>query len=86
MKEDITQVLEEENKVLTEDFTEKEVREAIFQIKHNKALGPDGFPVKFYQIFWSLKKDDLMAMFRDFHKGDLDLYSLNFGVITLIPK
>ena len=27
-----------------------------------------------------------MAIFRDFHKGKFDLFSLNFGVITLLPK
>ena len=86
VKDDITQVLEEENRMLTEEFTEKEVRDAIFQMKHNKAPGPDGFPAEFYQVFWSLIKNDLMAMFRDFHKGELNLFSLNFGVITLLPK
>jgi hypothetical protein len=64
----------------------KEVREAIFQMKHNKAPGPDGFPAEFFQVFWSLIKDDLMAMFRDFHAGDLPLFCLNFGIITLITK
>lgn len=77
---DIPQVTREENEVLTKEFSEKEVREAIFQMKHNKA------PVEFYQVFWSLIKDDLMAMFREFHSGNLPLYSLNFGIITLIPK
>ncbi|WVZ69696.1 hypothetical protein U9M48_018443 [Paspalum notatum var. saurae] len=27
-----------------------------------------------------------MAMFYDFHKGDLSLFSLNFGILTLLPK
>jgi hypothetical protein len=31
-------------------------------------------------------KDDLLALFHDFHKDSLDLFSLNFGTITLIPK
>jgi hypothetical protein len=31
-------------------------------------------------------KDDLMAMFRDFHAGNLPLFCLNFGIITLLPK
>ena len=65
---------------------EKEVREAIFQMKYNKAPGPDGFPAEFYQVFWSIIKDDLIAMFRDFHNEDLRLFSLNFGIVTLIPK
>jgi hypothetical protein len=55
-------------------------------MKHNKALGPDGFPAEFYQVFWSLIKDDLMAMFRDFHSGNLPLFCLNFGIIMLLPK
>jgi hypothetical protein len=48
---DIPQITEEENNLLTEMFTEKEVRDAIFQMKHNKAPGPDGFPTEFYQVF-----------------------------------
>ena len=55
-------------------------------MEHNKAPGPDGFPVEFYQVFWNLIKDDLMALFTDFYKEELNLYSLNFGIITLIPK
>jgi hypothetical protein len=86
VKEDIPQVTSVENELLVDEFSEKEVREAIFQMKHNKAPGPDGFPVEFYQIFWSLIKDDLMALFRDFHDGSLPLFSLNFGIITLLPK
>jgi hypothetical protein len=85
-KDDIPQVSGLENELLTAKFTEGEVREAIFQMKHNKAPGPDGFPAEFYQVFWSLIKDDLMAMFHDFHQGKLPLFSLNFGILTLVPK
>jgi len=55
-------------------------------MEHNKAPGPDGFPAEFFQAFWNLIKDDLMALFADFHKGQLPLYSLNFGTIILLPK
>jgi hypothetical protein len=71
---------------LTQQFTEEEIKEAIGQIEHNKAPGPDGFPVAFYQVFWELIKHDLMALFQDFHRGNLPLYSLNFGTIILLPK
>ena len=27
-----------------------------------------------------------MALFQDFHEGILPLFSLNFGIITLLPK
>jgi mannosylglycoprotein endo-beta-mannosidase len=86
MVEGIPQLTSSEREELMAEFTEKEVRDAIFQMKHNKATGPDGFPAEFFQVFWSLIKDDLMAMFRDFHSGNLPLFCLNFGVITIIPK
>jgi hypothetical protein len=62
------------------------VFEAISNMEHNKALEPDGFPVEFYQKFWAVIKDDLMAMFVQLKDGDLPLYKLNFGVITLLSK
>jgi hypothetical protein len=52
----------------------------------NKAPGPDGFPAEFYQTFWEVIKGDLMSMFNQLHSGDLQLFKLNFGVITLLPK
>jgi hypothetical protein len=46
--EDVPQVTPEENEALVAEFSEKEVRDAIFQMKHNKAPGSDGFPAEFY--------------------------------------
>jgi hypothetical protein len=37
-------------------------------------------------VFLDLVKDDLMALFREFHRGNLPLYSLNFGTIILLLK
>ena len=84
--DDIPQVSSLENAFLVAPFTEKEIRDAIFDMDHNKAPGPDGFPAEFYQQFWDVIKGDLMQMFHDLHNGDLPLFSLNFGVITLLPK
>jgi len=84
--EDIPQVSILENEFLTTNFTEDEVRTAVFQMEHNKAPGLDGFPLEFYQVFWSLIKDDLMALFTDFYDGSLPLNSLNFGTMILLPK
>jgi hypothetical protein len=43
----IPQVAQAENAILTAPFTEEEVKAAIFQMEHNKAPGPDGFPAEF---------------------------------------
>jgi hypothetical protein len=80
------QVYREENDLLVSPFMMDEVREAIFQIENNKAPDPDGFLVEFYQSYWDFVKNDLMTLFRELHRGDLPLYSLNFGMIILLPK
>ena len=67
-------------------FSEREIREAVFQMEHNKAPGPDGFPAEFFQFFWKTIKADLLQLFVEFHKRELPLHSMNFGVITLLPK
>lgn len=76
--DDIPQVSPDENSFLTTVFTENDIREAIFQMEHNKAPGPDGFPAEFYQVFWNVIKNDLLALFDAFHKGELPLFRLNF--------
>jgi hypothetical protein len=68
---DIPQITQLENELLEAEFSEKEVRKAIFQMKHIKAPDLDGFQAEFYQVFWSLINNDLMAMFRDLHNGNL---------------
>jgi hypothetical protein len=83
---DIPQISAEDNEKLTVVFTENEVKNAVFQMKHNKAPSPDDFPVEFYQIFWEIIKGDLMTLFKVFHEGKLPLFNLNFGIITLLPK
>jgi hypothetical protein len=35
--------MDEENMILVEEFIEEEVKKALFQMEHNKSLGPDGF-------------------------------------------
>jgi hypothetical protein len=48
---DISQVLDDENTIMTVPFTVDEAHEAIFHMEYNKAPGLDGFPAEFYQIF-----------------------------------
>jgi hypothetical protein len=84
--DDIPQVSDLENEILSDTFSEKYVKEAIFEIEHNKAPSPDGFLAEFYQQFWEIIKPELMALFQEFHNGTLPLHSLNFGVITLLSK
>jgi hypothetical protein len=86
LMDDIPQVSDLENEILSSAFSEKEIKEAVFLMENNKAPGPNDFPMEFYQYFWEAIKPDLMTLFNDFHDGSLPLHSLNFEIITLLPK
>jgi hypothetical protein len=83
---DMPQVSVEENNLLTAEYSEEEVRKAIFQMGHNKAPGRDDFPAEFDHIFWDTIKVDLLALFSCLHAGQLELFRLHFGEIILLPK
>ena len=85
-KEHVVLVLVLLSTILISPFTESEVRNVVFQMEHTKAPDPHGFSVEFYQVFWRVIKDDLLPLFAELHREALDLYSLNFGMITLIPN
>jgi hypothetical protein len=74
------------NNELDRDFSEEEIKAAVFGSYAEGAPGTDGFSFLFYQNFWEVIKDDLIRMFRDWNKGELDLFRLNFSLLTLIPK
>jgi hypothetical protein len=79
--------LDEEDKVILEEpFTEKEVACDIGGMKSESAPGPNGFTVTFFKRIWDHIKQEIMGMVRDFNEARLDLQSLNYGVITLVPK
>lgn len=84
--DDIPQVCDEENSLLTAPYSEEEVIKAVFLMEHNKAPGPDGFPSEFYQNFWEVIKPDLLLLFSDLHVVQLELFRLNFGEIILLPQ
>jgi hypothetical protein len=79
-------VTDAHNSELDKEFSEKEIKEAVFGSYAEGAPGPDGFSFLFYQKFWELIKPELLRMFSDWHKGELDLFRLNFSLLTLIPK
>jgi hypothetical protein len=53
-------ITDEENAALEADFSEQEVKAAIFESYAEGAPGLDGFSFLLYQKFWPLIKGDLM--------------------------
>jgi hypothetical protein len=83
---DEERLTEGEKDMLEKRFSEEEIKKAVFESYSDGAPGPDGISFMFYQQFWDIIKMDLMEMFEDFFEGRLDLYRLNFALITIIPK
>jgi hypothetical protein len=79
-------VSNEELEILESRFTEAEMKKAMFNSYPDGAPCPDGIFFWFYKKFWDLVKDDLLDLFSDFYQDKLDLYKLNFALITIIPK
>ena len=55
-------------------------------MEHKKAHVPVVFPLRVYQTFWDIIKIDLMTMFSNLQCGELPIFKLKFGMITLMSK
>ena len=65
---------ESDKEKFSQPFTMEEIETAVFQMKKNKAPGPDGLPLEFYQFFfWNLVSNDLFNLFQDWYSGVLDI-------------
>lgn len=58
---------------LEKGFDEEEVKGAVFNCEGEKAPGPDGFALAFFQIFWEDIKGDIMEFMREFHDRENSL-------------
>ena len=84
--DDIPQLRNDENEILTAPFSEKEISDALFQIGPIKALGTDGFPARFYQRNWGVLKEDIIHAVKKFFDTGMMPEGVNDTVIVLVPK
>ena len=80
-----TLVSEEANSLIL-PFGEDEVLEAVRCMSGDKAPGPDGFTMAFYQACWGVVKTDVMRVMHHFHQYGAFAKSLNATFVVLIPK
>ena len=81
-----SKVNEEINEALCREYTNEEIKTALFQMGPIKAPGPDGFPALFYQKHWKLLEEDVCAAVKGFLLGSEIQYGFSDSVIVLIPK
>ena len=75
----------EEKEELELPFTELEISNALMACAPDKAPGPDGYTMAFFQKSWCFIKEDLAA-FNFFHQNCQMVRSCNASFIALIPK
>jgi hypothetical protein len=83
---DFSSLGEVEASSLETPFGEREVLEVVMGMNRDKAPGPDGFSMAFFQDCWNVLKSDIMGVFQDFHAHSKFVKSLNATFIALIPK
>ena len=74
------------NEDLCRAFSPEEISDALFQMGPLKAPGPDGFPARFFQRYWEVVKDDVVAAVQGFFRDGYLPPGVNDTAIVLIPK
>jgi hypothetical protein len=83
---DFDMISEEEQALLERKFDREEVLQVVKDLQGDKALGPDGFTMAFFQKCWSVLEEDIMGFFEEVHTYCKFERSLNASFIALIPK
>lgn len=72
---------------LERDFTEEEVKKAVFDIHPEKASGPDGFTGLFFRHCWTTVKNEVMLTMQKLQTlNSQSLHLLNTATLVLLPK
>ncbi|KAL2894450.1 hypothetical protein RDABS01_010359 [Bienertia sinuspersici] len=79
-------ITEEQACSLTREFTNSEIKQALFFIPGAKAPGPDGFNSTFYKEAWPHIGDEICTTIIDFFTHGTMLKQINCTKLTLIPK
>ncbi|RVW24909.1 hypothetical protein CK203_079460 [Vitis vinifera] len=64
----LNQLNSREAEVLELPFTEEEIHFALMEMKGDKAPGPDGFTMAFWQACWDFVKEEVVDLFKEFYE------------------
>jgi len=76
----------EENQGLTAGFTEKEIRDAVWNCEGAKSPGPDGFNFNFLKKCWGVLKVEIVEAMEQFYETGSIPKGCNASFVALVPK
>lgn len=71
---------------LIEPLKIDEIKLAVLQLGSDKALGHNGFPLRFYQKFWDVFKEDLLNLFQEMYEGRLSTDPIDLHLHLSYPQ
>lgn len=71
---------------LESPFSVTEIKMTTMELGAEKALGPDGFLILFFQKYWSIIERDMVKLCNDFHNHFDNLERINWANIVILPK
>ncbi|RVW55329.1 putative ribonuclease H protein [Vitis vinifera] len=82
----LKQISLSEAEALELPFSEVEIYAALMGMNGDKAPGPDGFTVAFWQKCWEIVKEDVLDMFTEFHEQNSFIKSLNHTFLVFVTE
>jgi hypothetical protein len=83
---DFARIIDEAKVLLEAKFDKEEVVQVVKDLQGDKAPGPDGFTMAFFQKCWPVIESDVMGFFDEVYHYCKFERSLNASFIALIPK
>ncbi|GJZ17125.1 RNA-directed DNA polymerase, eukaryota, reverse transcriptase zinc-binding domain protein [Tanacetum coccineum] len=79
----LNRISQDKAELMVREITNKEIKEAIFDIGNDKAPGPDGFTATFFKRSWDIVGEDVCDAVKEFFKSNKLLGEVNATLITL---
>nr|GEZ24173.1 RNA-directed DNA polymerase, eukaryota, reverse transcriptase zinc-binding domain protein [Tanacetum cinerariifolium] len=83
---DSTMLTQDDAEDMIREVSNKEIKDAMFDIRDNRALGPNGYSSLFFKKAWSTVGNDVCCAIKEFFDSGQMLGELNTNLITLVPK
>lgn len=80
------QLNEEDNNILADQFSEEEIKEAVWDCEGDKSPGPDGFNFTFLKNFWDCINSEVYRFVKEFYANSKLPKGIIGSFVILIPK